>query len=117
MVSSDNMGFDMKKVLFYSNIPSPYRVDFFNELGKYCELTVIFELPYSSERDDKWKDYDFKNFKGIILDGKRISTDTAFCPGIIRYIKSEKYDEIVVTVLASPTAVLLTNWLKRHGIS
>ncbi len=31
------------KVLFISNIPSPYRVDFFQQLGKYVELTVIFE--------------------------------------------------------------------------
>lgn len=106
----------MKKVLFYSNIPSPYRVDFFNELGKHCDLTVIFELSYSPERDDKWKDYNFKNFKGIVLDGKRISTDTAFCPNITKYLKAERYDEVVVTVLASPTAILAVNWLKRHHI-
>ena len=30
------------KVLFYTNLPSPYRVDFFNLLGKSVELTVVF---------------------------------------------------------------------------
>lgn len=33
----------LKKVLFITNIPAPYRVVFFNELGKKCDLTVIFE--------------------------------------------------------------------------
>ena len=33
----------LKKVLFITNIPAPYRIDFYNELGKHCELTVIFE--------------------------------------------------------------------------
>ena len=28
------------KVLYITNIPSPYKVDFYNELGKYCELTA-----------------------------------------------------------------------------
>ena len=31
------------KLLFLTNIPSPYRVSFFNELGKKCSLTVTFE--------------------------------------------------------------------------
>ena len=42
------------KVLFYSNIPSPYRVDFYNELGKKCDLSVLFELQDSTERDENW---------------------------------------------------------------
>ena len=32
-----------KRVLFITNYPSPYRVQFFNELGKHCNLTVTFE--------------------------------------------------------------------------
>ena len=42
------------RVLYLANIPSPYRVDFFNELGKKCELTVLFETQNSKERDEKW---------------------------------------------------------------
>ena len=37
------MNESIMKVLFLVNIPAPYRVDFFNELGKYCKLTVLFE--------------------------------------------------------------------------
>lgn len=33
----------MMKILWLTNIPSPYRVKFFNELGTKCDLTVVFE--------------------------------------------------------------------------
>ena len=49
----------MKKILWLTNIPSPYRVAFFNELGKQCSLTVLFEKASSDVRDDDWKNYSF----------------------------------------------------------
>lgn len=104
------------KILYLSNIPSPYRVDYFNELGKLCDLTVLFETDSSSERDAEWRKYRFDHFQGIILKGKRISTDTAFCPGVTKYLKRGKYDIVVVTVLASPTAVLAAGTLRRRKI-
>lgn len=102
----------MKKILFYTNIPSPYRVNFFNELGKYCDLTVLFEIDSSTERDASWKNYRFENFHGIIMKGIRTHLDRAFCPEIIRYLKRDEYDEIVVCVLASATAMLAVTWMK-----
>ena len=65
------------KVLYITNIPSPYKVDYYNELGKYCELTALFEAETSTERSEEWKKYRFETFKGIILKGKRVSVDTA----------------------------------------
>ena len=105
-----------KKILFYTNIPSPYRVDFFNELGKYCELTVLFESTHSTERDELWKQYHFDNFEGIIMHGKRTAVDMAFCPEIIGHLKAKKYDEIVITIMASLTSILAVNWLRLHHI-
>lgn len=106
----------MKKILFYTNIPSPYRVDFFNELGKYCELTVLFESTHSTERDELWKQYHFDNFEGIIMHGKRTAVDMAFCPEVIRHLRAKKYDEIVITIMASLTSILAVNWLRLHHI-
>lgn len=105
------------KVLFYTNIPSPYRVAFFNELGKHCELTVIFETASSKERDDAWKVFEFKNFTGIILKGIYTRVDAAFCPGIIKYLKKNEYDHIVVTQLASLTAVWMVAYMRIRGIT
>lgn len=104
------------KVLFYTNIPSPYRVDFFNELGKHCELTVVFETATSMERDDAWKEFKFENFKGIILKGIRTRVDAAFCPIIIKYLKKNAYDHIVVTQLASLTAIWAVAYMRIKGI-
>lgn len=103
------------KVLYYTNIPSPYRILFFNELGKKCELTVLFELDSSLERDSEWMNYSFENFEGIILKGTRLTTDSAWCPGIIKYL-SRDYDEIIVSVLSSPTAFCAVSYLKLHKI-
>lgn len=104
------------KILFYTNIPSPYRVDFFNELGKYCELTVLFETGNSKERNEAWKDYKFINFRGIILKGIRTGTDSSFCPEIVTYLKKNQYDHIVVTQVASFTAIWAVLYMYIKGI-
>lgn len=54
------------KLLYITNIPSPYRVDFFNELSKYCDLTVLFERKKADDRDDNWYGNRFK-FKAVFL--------------------------------------------------
>lgn len=101
------------KVLYITNIPSPYKVDYYNELGKYCELTALFEAETSTERSEEWKKYRFETFEGIILKGKRVSVDTAFCPEIVKYLQKGRYDIVVLTVLASPTALLAVHTLRR----
>lgn len=104
------------KILFYTNIPSPYRVDFFNELGKYCDLTVIFETGSSRERADAWKEYKFQNFNGIILEGIRTRIDASFCPQIIKYLNKNTFDYIVVTQLASLTALCAVAYMRIKHI-
>ncbi len=100
------------KILFLTNIPSPYRVSFFEELGKNCELTVLFEKGKSDERDLSWGNYSFKNFKGIFLKGISISTDTAFCFNVVSYLKDNYFDCIIITNISSPTSMLAIEYLK-----
>lgn len=100
------------KVLFTTNIPSPYRVDFFNELGKYCDLTVTFEKAYSDERDEKWKKFHFLNFKGIVLKGKPVDVDKAFCLEIIKYVRDRSFDFIVMADTVTPTGILAILYMK-----
>mgnify|MGYP002672915709 CR=1 FL=1 len=106
----------LKKVLFLTNIPSPYRVDFFNDLGKYVDLTVLFEIETSTERDASWGNYRFNNFKGIVLRGIRTGIDRAFCPDVVRYLNG-KYDMVIIGNLASLTGLLAARWLKKHRIA
>lgn len=100
------------RVLWLTNIPSPYRVEFFNELGKLCELTVLFEKKGADDRDDSWKNFSAKHFTSVFLKGFRHGNAEAFCPGIVRYLKKKKYDRIVVTNYANPTGILAIAVLK-----
>ncbi|MFE4525523.1 glycosyltransferase family 4 protein [Cytobacillus firmus] len=104
------------RVLFLVNIPSPYRIDFFNELGKLCELTVLFERKVSDERDKSWYNNNFKNFKSIFLKGIRINKNTALCTGISKYLKRDLYDIFVVGGYSTPTGMLAIEMLRSRKI-
>ena len=104
------------KLLWLTNIPSPYRVDFFNELGKLCELTVLFEKRSASDRDDSWKSFNVKNFKAIFLKGIQYGPTESFCPEVIRYLNPKKYDKIVVTNYSNLTGILAVAVMKMRRI-
>lgn len=103
------------KILWIANIPSPYRVAFFNEFGKTCELTVLFERSFSDERDGSWKKYSFDYFEGIILKGLKYNTDKAVSVDVLRFLK-KKYDFIVVGNYSTFTGILEITYMKIHKI-
>lgn len=103
----------MMKVLWLTNIPSPYRVDFFNELGKICDLTVLFEKRGSDERDSSWLNYRVEQFNAVFLKGKSVGVAEAICPSVITWIKKD-YDHIVVTNFSDLTGMIAILWLKSH---
>ena len=84
------------KVVFTTNIPAPYRIDFFNELTKYCDLTVLFERNNANDRNSEWLNRKKIKFKYEYLKGIKIGNDSAFCPQISKIIKKERFDIIVV---------------------
>lgn len=106
----------MKKVLIITNIPSPYRVEFFNQLGKKCDLTVLFEKRQSDERDESWNNYKFEFFKGIFLHGKSIAVDMAICLDVIKYVKDSSFDCIICMDFITPTGMLAIQYMKMHKI-
>lgn len=105
----------MMKVLWLTNIPSPYRVAFFNELGRMCDLTVLFERKASAERDESWKEYSTEHFKAVFLPGLPLGVAEAFCPSVVKYLTRE-YDRIVVTTFSDPTGMLAVQTLKWKKI-
>lgn len=103
------------RLLWITNIPSPYRVDFFNELGKSCELTVLFEKAGATDRDSSWLDVAFENFEGIVMRGLSYSPDSAACLGVLGHINRRVHDALVVTNFSSPTGALAIAYLKATG--
>ncbi|CEK39091.1 glycosyltransferase family 4 protein [Paraclostridium sordellii] len=103
----------MKKVLFITNIPSPYRIDFFSELSKGIDLTVWFENEKVNYR--QWKSgienknfkYKFFNFK----DNKLLKNML----NLINSFKKEKYDLYIVGGYATPIGIFSIIYLKITG--
>ena len=104
------------KVLFLTNLPSPYRVEFFNELSKYVDLTVLYQRKSSSERDKNWKNVALNTYNVVFLPGIQIGVDSAFCPCVIKYLKKNKFDKIVICGVNSPTSILAIFWCKLLSI-
>lgn len=104
------------KVLFLTQIPSPYKMDFFAGLGEYMNLTVLFERASAGNRDSEWLKKKPKNFKAVFLKGKLVGDEMAFCPNVIKYVLSKEYDRIVVGQYSSPTAMLAIFVMRLFGI-
>ena len=102
------------KVLFLTNIPSPYRVDFFNELGKKCSLTVLFENRNEQHRKETWCNYCFDGFKAVFLHGKRVFGKKV-CTEVKHYL-NEGFDAIIITNYNTPTGIFAIRCLKNKKI-
>lgn len=55
------------KILYITNIPSPYRVEFFNKLADKCELKVIFDSMSAKDRSNDWFNNDSIKFKYSVI--------------------------------------------------
>ena len=95
----------MKKVLYLTNIESPYRVRFFNELNRYCDLTVLYERCKAHTRNEQWAKSIKGSHKAKYLRGIRLGGENAFSFGMIKEIFA-KYDTIIVGCINSPCQML-----------
>lgn len=102
------------KVLFLTNIPSPYRIDFFNELGRHCDLTVWFEA--RSESNRAWEiDGLGRHFRYRFLKGRTFGLDKHLNLSIIRALRAEPFDVYILGCYSSPTEMIAIHWLKLRG--
>lgn len=95
----------MKKVLYLTNIEVPYRVRFFNELAKYCDLTVLYERERSGNRNNDWAKSEKPNHTIRYLKGWKIGNENGFSLGVFREIFAG-YDHIIVGCYNSPVQML-----------
>lgn len=105
----------MMKVLFITNIPAPYRIDFYNELGKSVDLTVIFESKSAEGIRFNWNINEIKNFKAIFLSEGNINEKKVDWK-ILKYIKKNEYDHIVATSYSYFTEMIALIFMKIKNI-
>ncbi|MGU8826012.1 glycosyltransferase family 4 protein [Clostridium perfringens] len=103
------------KITFLSNIPSPYRIDFFNELGKYISLKVIFEAERNYDLNKKWYKDIFDNFECIFLKKGAIE-EKKINWKILKYLNKRNQDLIVVTNYSYFTELLALLYIKLKRI-
>ena len=108
----------MKRVLFITNYPSPYRVNFYDELGKYLDVTVLFadRIEQKVTRDAAWFEKSQGRFHMVQLK-KRILTvhGRDLCTDVADWLRKD-FDAIVVCGYSSPTAVWAMAWMRLRGI-
>ncbi|MCF6775569.1 glycosyltransferase family 4 protein [Thiotrichales bacterium 19X7-9] len=76
----------MKKILIIYNFILHYRVAFFNELGKYYDVTVLHSGKAVTTKSDRYKE--------VIFPVKKIGP-FYFQSGVIRELKNKQYDVVI----------------------
>lgn len=100
----------MQSLIYLTNIPAPYTVDFFDLLAQSYELTVLYERSASKERNSNWQTGLGSNHKSVILKGIRYGSDSSISFQVIRYLKSN-YDIYVIGNYSSITGMISINYL------
>ena len=104
------------KILFLTNVPSPYRVEFFSRLGKFIDLTVIYEWRAASNRDPSWRAIGTEiTYKEIYLESTRVISDGGISTKVFSYLNGD-YDFIIVGTHGTPTAKLAILYMRLKGI-
>lgn len=108
----------MKKVLFLTSYASPYRVQFFDELAKSAEVTVLLleSTKAQTHRDASW----FVSGNGsaeFVQLGQRKTTvkGKTVCWDVLDWLK-KPFDEIIVCGYSHPTCILAMVYLNFKRI-
>ena len=104
----------MKRVLFITNYASPYKVEFYDELSRHLDVTVLFSdtMEEQTHRTKEWFTQGKGRFRSVQLN-RRAGTllGENFCLDVVDWLK-KPFDEFVVCGYSSPTAMLAIFWLK-----
>lgn len=100
------------KILFINYIPSPYRIDFFNELSQYCDLTILYYYQYIAERPHWTYRESDHGYKHDFLFKSESQWEWNGYKKLISYINNPEYQVIVVGGYARPIEMFAIGWFR-----
>ena len=106
------------RVLIIFNHPAPYKVNAFNELAKYVDLTVLFERTKAKDRPESfYKDNDYK-FETIFLKDGYVGKEGSLSNNVRNYIKTlhHEYDLIIMNGYSHSAEIKAINYMAKKGI-
>lgn len=103
----------MKQILYLTNVPAPYRVRFFDELGRYHHVTVLYaDRPEEhTDRENAWFVEGTGGFSAVHLK----KSAGGLCLDVLPWLR-QKWDAIVICGYSFPTAMLAISWLRLHHV-
>ncbi|MDR2408802.1 MAG: glycosyltransferase family 4 protein [Bacteroidales bacterium] len=106
---------DRKKVLFITNLPTPYRIDCCNELGKLCDLTVLVEGKRWHKQQFDWNDTkENLTFKLIYLEEQLHENKIKW--RIFPFLKRNRFNNIIIGCYHTRSQSLSILYLKLKNI-
>jgi glycosyltransferase involved in cell wall biosynthesis len=102
------------KVLWVFSHPAPYKIDFFNELGKFLDLTVLFERKTESDRPFSFYYSKAENFKCKFIHSLKIGSSNNYSEDVKNEIKKNKYDIIVINGWSTFSEMKALRYLHSH---
>lgn len=105
------------RVLFLTNYPSPYRVRFFDELGKRMDVTVLFadRIEDKKHRNAGWYVPSAGSFRSVQLQKTLTVKSNSLCLEVTKWLK-QPFDHIVVCGYSNPTVIYAMAWMRAHRI-
>lgn len=104
------------KILIFSNLPSPYFVEYLNELGKHADVLAVFERRKASNRDKSWESVNAINFQYCYLKGIKFGTEASLSFSAKKYIKNNRDRIIIFANPTTPTGILGIRYCIKHKI-
>ena len=104
------------KVIYVTNLPSPYRIDFFNELSKNIELTVIYERETAGNRDAAWKNTKVRTFRETFCHARSFGNERSISCDLVKEIKRNTFDILVISGYSSPSVMMLIAYCRMKHI-
>ncbi len=106
------------RVLIIFNHPAPYKVNAFNELAKYVDLTVLFERTKAKDRPSSFYAANEYKFKNIFLKNGYIGKEGSLSGKVKSYIKKHhnEFDFILMNGYSHFAEIKAINYMHKHKI-